>query len=122
MRQPLPDTNHKKLSQQSATTDCYTTHQSKVSCISDTFITKFGARYCFYTCLSFCSRGGGGFPVCITASGIWGGVSFSACITGHMTGGPASRGLGRPPPSPQSDTTGYGQQALGTHANGMYSF
>ena len=30
--------------------------------------TKFGARQCFYTCLSFCS--GGGFP---------------ACITGHMT-------------------------------------
>ena len=44
----------KKLSQQSATTDCYT--------------TKFGARYCFYTCLSFCSRGGGGFPVCITGA------------------------------------------------------
>ena len=51
LRQPLSDTSHKKLSQ-NATTDCYTTHQSKVSCISDTFITKFGARYRVLDCIA----------------------------------------------------------------------
>ena len=35
--------------------------------------TKFGARSCFYTCLSFCSHGGGGVP------------SLHHSITGHMT-------------------------------------
>ena len=69
-------------------------------------------------CHSFCPEGGG----------------FTACITGHMTGGSASRRgtLGRPPgpayrgrgnPAPPEtwDTTGYGQQAGGTHPTGMHS-
>ena len=30
-------------------------------------------------------------------------------------------GLGRPPLPPPSDTTGYGQQAGGTHPTGMHS-
>ena len=40
--------------------------------------TKFGARQCFYTCVSFCSPG----------------VGFPACITGHMIRGVCIRGGG----------------------------
>ena len=46
-----------------------------------------------------------------------GGVGFPVCITGHMTRGSASRGVGPPP----RDTTGYGQRAGGTHPTGMHS-
>ena len=47
------------------------------------------------------------------------GVGFPACITGRMTGGCLHQGvLCRPP---QSDTTGYGQRAGGTHPSGMHS-
>ena len=73
-----------------------------------------------------------------------GGISFPACITGHMTRGSASRGSlhpgGLPPggglhprgsafirveqtPSPREtwDTARYGQQADGMHPTGMHS-
>ena len=67
--------------------------------------TKFWARYCFYTCLSFCPRGEG-----------IGGVCPIACWGTHPPGRPPS--LGRHPPIPRQtppDTTEYSQQAGGTH-------
>ena len=67
--------------------------------------TKFGERSCFFTCVSFCSQGGGlpGGGECLPPGGsAFGGV----CI---------DWGLGRPP-----STTGYGQQAGGTHPTGMH--
>ena len=85
-------------------------------------------------------------PVCHS---VHRGINFEACITGHMTGdlhpggspfeGSASRGvciqeglgrphlvcigggLGRPSFQDTWDTTGYGQQAGGTHLTGMLS-
>ena len=61
------------------------------------------------------------------------GVGFTACTTGHMTrgglhpGGSAFMGVcvqgGGQTPLPRDtwDTTGYGQQAGGTHPTGMHS-
>ena len=73
--------------------------------------TKFGARECFYTCVSFCSRGWGG----------GGGVGLPVCITGHMTsiqgvciwGGLHLGGVCLQPPRTR--------KAGGTHPNGMLS-
>ena len=63
-----------------------------------------------------------------------GGGDFPAYITGHMTKGVHPRGglhpgglhpgwVGQPPPHSRDtwDTTGYGQQAGGTHPTRMYS-
>ena len=82
---------------------------------------KFEAMLCFYTCLSFCSRG----------------VYLSMQWDRHPLGrNPLGRHLpwadippGQTPPwqTPQtntptpSDTTGYGQQEGGTHPTGMHS-
>ena len=63
--------------------------------------------------------------VCVIPSVHGWGISFPACITGHMTGGPASGGvciqrggLGTPRPL---DTTDYGQRAGRTHPTGIHS-
>ena len=61
--------------------------------------TKFGARSCFYTCLSFCSHRGGGFPACITASQVtWPGGSASVGFCLGRGEGAASRAGGGLPP------------------------
>ena len=60
-----------------------------------------------------------------------GGVGFPACITGHnweglhpgresASRGVCLKGVGQNPP-PQLNTVGYGQQAGGTHPTGMHS-
>ena len=47
-------------------------------------------------------------------------VFTGVCLSTRGEGVLHPRGLGRHP-SPQSDTTGYGQRAGGTHATGMHS-
>ena len=70
-------------------------------------------------------RGGGSASrgICIQGVCIQGGLHLrggGVCIQGglHPVGGGCAWGLGRPP---QSDTTGYGQRAGGTHPTGMHS-
>ena len=68
----------------------------------------------FYTCVSFCSRGRGSWLPGIHRRSYDQGV----CIE---DGGSASRGGWADPPPPPQSTTGYGQQAGGTHPTGMHS-
>ena len=69
--------------------------------------TKFGARLCVYTCVSFCSHGGSASrEICLR------GV---VCIRGGLHWGLGGWA------DPLSDTMGCGQQAGGTHPTGMHS-
>ena len=60
-----------------------------------------------------CSRGGGGFPACITGHMI--GEGGLHLVVGWADSSPL------PLPADTRDTTGYGQQVGGTHAIGMLS-
>ena len=51
----------------------------------------------------------------------WGGLHPDGLHLGSASGG-GWRGAGPPSPGDIFDTTGYGQQASGTHPTGMYSF
>ena len=102
---------------------------------------KFGARLCFYTCVSFCLRGGklasqhasqamtgGVLSACIQGASASSRVCVQGvCIQGiyihrglHPTGICIQGGLGGWTDIPW-DSMGYGQQVGGRHPTGMHS-
>ena len=93
---------------------------------------NFGATQYFYTCVSFCSQGGG---ICIqgglhlecsasrgsASRGVRNkGVSASKTGESESKGGAGLHPRRWADPS-QSDTAGYGQRTGGTHLTGMHS-
>ena len=83
---------------------------------------EVGSRLCFYTCLWFCSRGGGEGGLCPIACWDTPPPRSRPTRTRHPRG-QSSPGADPPgPDTPQTVHAGrYGQQAGGTHPTGMQS-